>query len=334
MLKWDMEHFQGKTCISGTVFLYLKTKKQAEGLSEFDIVLNPALEVTYEDKFLESFSTSVRKASDRFLEQSGMERRYLKTHFENSEDAKAWIKASLMEAPVFLFVHANGLTYDPAFKHSNEAVHVIGLYGHDDGKYYVADSYITNAPLTSFYGWVDEDEIIDAWRVQGGDCFVFAGTKPNVQTIVENRLGTLALFFERYLKEEAHDNHYYGIQAKKKLLMDVKCKLGCSDEDEQEQIMFVLNYHFRANAILGLMQIIQDCFWTLSVDGNAFWKQCSEEMEALIGKWIKEMRTLVKMSLRKRTDAMQESIQSMIDITSEEEALYGRVMNHLLSDCS
>lgn len=184
----QLKEYQGKTCVSGSVYNYLRNLNKKVDIYEFDFLLNKALKLQYTPGDLDSFTTEVWNAVQYALKCYGCKLQILINEKEEDTTARAILKSSPEKYPVFLFVKASELKYDPAFRYSGNAMHLICICDYSDSKYYISDSYISNAPLSSFFGWIGEEEIHGAWSKEKWEGFYIETSRMDWSVIEKERI--------------------------------------------------------------------------------------------------------------------------------------------------
>lgn len=326
----QLDKYQGKTCLSGGSYNYFKSIGVTEEFCEFDFLLNRDLKVQYTAGNLNSFKTCVWEANQYALRDFGC--KIESDIFKGKSDIATGdlLKNVLEKQPVFLFVLASALKYDAAFKYSDEAIHAIYVCDYCDGKYYIADSFISNAPLTSFYDWVDEESIHLAWDKHNREGFCINTAEADFCLIAGKRTENVRAFLETYLNAGSCGDAYSGIKAKLQMLTDAKSAIEAATDTELEKYMILLNYYFRAEAVLGVMQLEQDYFeMRESTSGDAFWRECKEEMQDVINSLAKKLLMGTKMAFRfKKTDVIQ-AVEGLYELVQREQKVLNEVLERI-----
>ncbi len=326
----QLDKYQGKTCLSGGSYNYFKSIGVTEEFCEFDLLLNRDLKVQYTAGDLNSFKTCVWEANQYALKDFGCKIEADIFKGKSNMATGDLLKTELEKQPVFLFVLASALKYDPAFKYSDDAIHAIYVCDYCDGKYYIADSFISNAPLTSFYDWVDEESIHLAWDKHNREGFYIDTAEADFGLIAGKRTENVRAFLETYLNAGSCGDVYTGIKAKLQMLTDVENAIEAVEPADMEKYMILLNYYFRAEAILGVMQLETDYFELMeNVSGDAFWSKCREEMLDVIDSLAKKLLMGTKMAFRlKKADVVQ-AVKGLYELVQHEQKILNEVLERM-----
>lgn len=317
--------------MSGAVYNDLSEVR--DDIYEFDLILNDKAICSYSRNRSKSYDVDVLNAVTSVLEYGNIQ---MPTEvFDSYDEAVPWLRKMLKKKKVFLFVRARLLDYDIAFRYSRNAKHIMCIKEYDpvEKKYRIADSFISNAPLASFYGWVNSETIDNSWIDLKCDNFYLDYDPKDIDLIINNRINNLIGFFEQYLNTDPSDENnefYYGKAALNTLLSDTLKSIEASDIQDIEGQIVSLNYYFRADSVIGLSQLIRDSFqWLISQGDNVFWEECVTEMNSLIESLIKELLVCTKMSLRMKKDKVIASLQTMQNIIEQENNIYMKALNKL-----
>ena len=317
--------------MSGAVYNDLSEIR--DDIYEFDLILNDKAICSYSRNRIKSYDIDVLNAVTSELENGNIQ---MPTEYFNSyDDAVPWLRNMLKKKNVFLFVRARLLDYDIAFKYSRNAKHIMCIkeYDPETDRYRIADSFISNAPLTSFYGWVSSETIKKSWMDLGCDNFFLDYNPKDIDIIINNRINNLKGFFNKFLNPDYNiedSEMFYGKDALKTMLCDTIKRIDESEIQDIEEQVVSLNYFFRADSVIGLSQLIRDSFeWLMTQNNDDFWGDCVTEMNTLIESLIKELLVCTKMSLRRKKDKVISSLQTMINIVEEENSIFTKALNML-----
>lgn len=316
-------HLQAKTCQSGCIYNYLY--RDFKDIYEFDLMLNSEMVFSYSYRKLKEgnnpFKALLRQAVNYEMNICGISRDYKK--FESEETARAFLYDMVdKNVPIVLILNASVLTYHRAFRNSLSVGHSACIRGYKDGLLYIEDTYLSNSPLASYSGWVDEEQIFNSWQLKGYSCYTIDLSQMDDKSVVENRKRNIDGFFERYLSEGDDGMRKKGLAAEKALFQHLFEVVENGDKESIQKEFIYINFVCRAEAIIGIKQLIVDYIdYIYEKTHDCIFSSFKDRMNKIINTWEKVFFYGMKQAIRGNVEGVLNCGREVCESIDEERLL-------------
>ncbi len=217
-----------------------------------------------------------------------------------------------------LNVLSNRLSYNDIFINAGDMGHIINIIGYDPlcEKVYVSDCYVpTTKEGVIFEGWLNLEDIMDAWELTGFEYYVFdlLASYVNIDEIKNKCNDNIKNFFDEYFIDYTFKRTLWQ-ELWDKLLKQVDTIIyDISQNEDISRIMYAINYNLKVNGFLMLRYYILDV-----LKYNYFNIDLAEKFYFIIEKWKYICIAFVKISFTKSVVKYETLKKQIRDVLEQE----------------
>lgn len=324
LIEKDFIPAQGYECLNGCLCNYLKiwgtpldTSLICFGGSGFKMGFKKA-EKLY-------IAASVFESDFDFMKRYNID--YVHTELEDKTDIKNTIIKWVDEGRYFsIKLCSSFLKYHRVFS-QNDSRHFISIVDYDleNNKFLIIDGFVPTTVPSTFFGWVDMEDILLGWAESDYDYVEFF--KPDnldVQKIKSDFKASVIHQLKEYLnKSEEIDGIVYGYKSFLRLFNE----LLETPEDKIYDVALDINYQIRIQGLIASRYYLRDAVGLLFDD-----KELYNSVDSYISKWSSICMMLVKASFKKKKDYLKTIFDNVSSVVESENILFNDIINKLSNE--
>lgn len=265
--------------------------------------------------------TTSHKSNFDFMRKYGITFDKIK---ENSEKSKSQLIRMLEDNhSISLKVLSSSLNYNRVFS-QNDSIHFINAIGisSDKNKVFVVDGYVPTLKPSTFSGWVDIDDIVQAWSRAEGEYIEFQ--KPemmNLEVIYSDYISALKNQLGSYIsKTGSSDGLFYGYLA----LIELFHELTNCPSKQMAEVTRDINYQIRIQGVIASRYFIKRAVNLIL--NNA---EMCEKIDGFIEKWNSISLMLIKASFSGKRDYLKIIYEKVEKVLYDENRLINVILGML-----
>lgn len=223
-------------------------------------------------------------------------------------------------------VSSNHLKYNRVFS-QNDSLHYINVVGYDqaENKLLVIDGFVPTMVPSTFFGWVDLNDILEGWSKIQFDYIEFA--KPDGLDYVKIKSDFKSDIIEQlnsYISEnKTCDKAVYGYQALLALFHEIE---HCSS-DQVATVTRDINYQIRVHGMIGSRYFLMNAVGLLLENSKI-----TAALAKCLSRWNSVCMMLIKASFLRKPEYIHMITEEVEKIVNDENGIINEIIHELINE--
>lgn len=306
--------YQGYECLSACISNYLRWKNITISASDI-FFLGNGFSLFYEND-------TERILSDMYMSNySFMNDYHINYESRNADDekeAKNILRDSILnEDMIMIKVAAEGLKYNRIYQQAGDSQHFLNIIGWNDLDVYVSDGFVPTRKFSIYEGWVEQKNILEAWKKKNFDYYVInylelPGDDIDVYKEVKQMIISSIL---EYVDVFEKNTTIYGYSAMIHVMDNLREKLLDKDYPLSERTLY-LNHQLRVYGFLSAKKMLLEEMIHYGVKADL----CNE-YQLIVERWSRLLMKMVKIGFSRNLNDFEMMYADMLRILEKENDL-------------
>lgn len=321
----------GYECLNSCLLSYFNYKKMP--INGFDIFfIGDGFRVDYNKDRKTSIKTLTYKANFQFMNEMKIPYTLDRVNIEGKKERLNFLIDRIRNNKMIsIKVASNMLNYSPAFRQVPAMVHFINPIGYDEkqNSIFISDGDVPTHKTTAFEGWVDAEEILNAWGrleceyLEIDDSFSKYAENIETRSTYKMKEGIM-----NYLNG-GHSNDgllYLGQDAILKLCDDLLQMEKDATIEEIKELAISINYQIRVFGFISSKKFIIEKLQQINIDDRYI-----ENYKDVVSKWNLTCMQLARAGISGAKDPYFAFKQKVINLVQQENEILNIIYESICS---